>query len=94
MRPFLEATAKRAQATVGILGLPWDDACLRPQDNRRVVRTASQWQVRQPIYHSSVGRWRPYREQLRPLLDALGFDPKGDPATAATVSRVPAEASV
>jgi hypothetical protein len=31
-------------------------------------------QVRQPIYRSSIGRWRPYREQLRPLLEELGVD--------------------
>jgi hypothetical protein len=27
--------------------------------------------VRQPIYRSSVGRWRPAEPVLRPLLDAL-----------------------
>ena len=34
--------------------------------------TPSKSQVRQPIYATSVGRWRPYQEMLRPLLDALG----------------------
>jgi hypothetical protein len=29
-------------------------------------------QVRQPIYSSSVERWRPYEKFLGPLLDALG----------------------
>lgn len=33
--------------------------------------TASLWQVRQPIYTSSVGRWRAYRRHLQPLLDGL-----------------------
>jgi hypothetical protein len=32
-------------------------------------------QVRQPIYRSSVGRWRPYRHLLAPLLEALEMDP-------------------
>jgi hypothetical protein len=36
------------------------------------VQTASALQVRQPIYRSSVGRWRPYAEQLGPLFQALG----------------------
>jgi hypothetical protein len=36
--------------------------------------TASIAQVRQPIYKSSVGRWRPYHEHLRPLLKELGID--------------------
>jgi len=39
------------------------------------VRTASAGQVRQPVFKTSIGRWRPYREHLRPLLDALGVSP-------------------
>ena len=53
-------------------GLAWDDACLRPERNPRAVRTPSKWQTRQPIYHSSVARWRryePWLGQLRPLVD-------------------------
>jgi tetratricopeptide (TPR) repeat protein len=54
--------------------LAWDDTCLAFHKTRRPVRTASIAQVRQPIYKSSVGRWRPYREHLRPLLKELGID--------------------
>src|SRR6516164_3958050 len=54
--------------------LEWDEACLAFHKTRRPVRTSSVAQVRQPIYQSSVGRWRPYREQLRPLLEELGVD--------------------
>lgn len=39
-------------------GLDWDDACLRHESNQRSVRTPSLWQVRQPIYKTSVERWR------------------------------------
>ena len=53
------------------LGLPWDAACLRFHETERVVRTASLVQVRQPIYRSSMGRWRKYSEHLQPLLAAL-----------------------
>jgi len=53
-------------------GLGWDDACLDFYRNKRAVRTASLAQVRQPIYKSSVERWRPYEKHLKPLLDALG----------------------
>jgi hypothetical protein len=38
------------------------------------VQTASVTQVRRPIYRDSIGRWRPYQDVLRPLLDALGID--------------------
>jgi tetratricopeptide (TPR) repeat protein len=37
----------------------------------RPVRTASAWQVRQPLYHRSVGRWRNYQRHLASLLDEL-----------------------
>jgi tetratricopeptide (TPR) repeat protein len=52
-------------------GLEWSSACMSFHTTERVVATASAAQVRQPIYHSSVGRWRAYGEALRPLLDAL-----------------------
>jgi hypothetical protein len=56
-------------------GLPWHDACLAFHATTRVVRTESAAQVRQPIYRTSVERWRPAPELLRPLLDGLGFAP-------------------
>ena len=52
---------------VASCGLAWDDACLRPERNRRAVRTPSKWQTRQPIYRSSVDRWRRYEPWLGPL---------------------------
>jgi tetratricopeptide (TPR) repeat protein len=55
-------------------GLAFEDQCLAFHATRRPVSTASLAQVRRPIYRSSVGRWRPYRDQLQPLLDALRID--------------------
>ena len=52
--------------------LPWDDNVLAFYATSRAVRTASATQVRQPIYKSSVGRWKPPPELLRPLIEALG----------------------
>lgn len=48
-------------------GLEWDEACLRPERNGRVVKTASKWQARQPIYRTAVARWRAYEPWLGPL---------------------------
>jgi hypothetical protein len=48
-------------------GLAWNDACLRPESNPRAVRTPSKWQTRQPIYRTSVARWRRYEPWLGPL---------------------------
>jgi tetratricopeptide (TPR) repeat protein len=52
--------------------LEWDAACLEFHKTKRQVRTASVTQVRQPIYTSSVERWRNYEKFLGPLLDELG----------------------
>ncbi|RWA71068.1 MAG: tetratricopeptide repeat protein [Mesorhizobium sp.] len=54
------------------LGLPWDDACLRFFEKEGSVRTISRWQVRQPIYKTSVKRWKNYGDRIQPLIDALG----------------------
>lgn len=52
-------------------GLPWDDSCLSFHTTERQIRTASSLQVRQPIYQSSVGRWRPDAARLAPLMQGL-----------------------
>ncbi len=53
------------------LGLEWSDACLDFTKSERPVHTASLAQVREPIYDRSVGLWRKYGDQLKPLADAL-----------------------
>jgi len=58
------------------LDLPWDDNCLTFFDSKRVVRTASDFQVRTPIYTSAVGRWRHYEKFLGPLRRGLAGEPK------------------
>jgi tetratricopeptide (TPR) repeat protein len=58
---------------VAFAGLPWDDRCLRFHENRRVVLTSSNEQVRRPMYASSVERWRNYEKHLGPLREALGI---------------------
>lgn len=45
---------------VAACGLAWDPACLEPERNERIVRSASKWQARQPIHDTAVGRWRRY----------------------------------
>jgi Tfp pilus assembly protein PilF len=54
------------------LKLPFEDECLRFHESDRPVSTPSAQQVRQPIHAGGIGRWRPYAQWLRPLLDALG----------------------
>jgi len=52
---------------IAACGLSWHDACLRPECNQRAVNTPSKWQARQPIFRTSVGRWRRYESWLGPL---------------------------
>jgi hypothetical protein len=54
------------------LGLEWDDACLSPEHNKRVVATASNVQVRQKVYQGSSEKWKRYRPFLNGALDHLG----------------------
>jgi len=52
-------------------GLEWDSACLDFHKKDRPVFTASNWQVRQPIYTTSCGRWQNYEQFLDPLKELL-----------------------
>jgi hypothetical protein len=64
----LEGQSRRI---INFLGLPWNPACLDFHRTQRTVQTSSDWQVRQPIYTRSVGRWRNYERHLGRLLEAL-----------------------
>ncbi len=69
---LIEAPEEQSRKLIEFVGLPWDPACLTPHESARPVRTLSRLQVRQPIYSSSVGRWRRYDKHLGPLKAALG----------------------
>jgi tetratricopeptide (TPR) repeat protein len=66
---LVDAQEEWTRRIVDFLGLPWDPGCLESHTTERVVRTASYWQVRQPIYKDSVGRWHKYEKFIGPLLD-------------------------
>ena len=51
--------------------LPWEDTCLHFERNAAPVSTASAVQVRQPIYRSSVSRWKQLETELEPLRQLL-----------------------
>ena len=59
------------RSIIDFCGLEWNDACLRPERNQRVVSTPSAWQVRQPLYTSSVDRWRRYDDHLGAFAELL-----------------------
>jgi len=64
----LEGESRRI---IEFLGLEWESSCLDFHETERTVATVSHWQVRQPIYSSSIGRWRKYEQHLGPLFAAL-----------------------
>ena len=65
-----EGTSRRL---IEFLGLDWDEACLDFHSSGRTVLTASNWQVRQPLYTSAVGRAKGYEPFLGQLKEALGL---------------------
>lgn len=67
----LESVSRRM---IEFCGLEWSDRCLAYHQTERVVQTASSWQVRQPIYASSVQRWRHYEPWLGPMIQALAAE--------------------
>jgi hypothetical protein len=53
------------------LELDWEDACLDFHKHEGAAATASAAQVRQPIYSSSVKRWKCYSQQLATFVERL-----------------------
>lgn len=69
---LLDEPEERVRALLDHLDLAWDGACMRFHENTRVVRTASQDQVRQKLYRTSMGGWKRYERHLGALIGALG----------------------
>ena len=61
----------QSRRLIEFTGLDWDDRCLNFHRHARDVRTASVWQVRQPVYQSSLARWKAYEPWLAPLRESL-----------------------
>jgi len=63
-----DSLVREPRAVIEVLtaacGLPWEEALLDAERSTGPVKTASVWQVRQPIHARSSGRWRDYARQL------------------------------
>ncbi len=64
-------TEAQARRLLDAIGLEWDPRCLRFYETERRVTTASVDQVRQPIYTSSVARWKRFGDHVTPLIESL-----------------------
>jgi tetratricopeptide (TPR) repeat protein len=65
-------TEGQARRLLDHCGLAWEPQVLEFYKQRQMVKTSSVGQVSQPIYRSSLNRWLNYRDQIQPLVDALG----------------------
>jgi tetratricopeptide (TPR) repeat protein len=75
--PYAQLVTEQEKWTRRILefvGLTWDDRCLEFHQTKRLVTTASVWQVRQKLYGSSVERWRNYQKFIGPLLELRSLE--------------------
>ena len=68
---LIEHQESVSRRLIDFCGLEWNDVCLEFYKNERSVGTASNWQVRQPIYKTSKERWRNYEQWIAPLLELL-----------------------
>ncbi len=69
---LVENQEEMSRKMIEFCGLAWDPRCLDFHNTTRPVHTASSYQVRQPLYKESIGRWRHYEKHLGPLKEALG----------------------
>ncbi len=64
---FVAGPKPALERLLAFLGLDWDDNCLAFHRLDNAVKTASVWQVREPLYRRASGRSRHYQRQLAPL---------------------------
>jgi hypothetical protein len=68
---LVDSPEPAARAMLEHLGLEWNDACLHPESNTRIVHTLSHEQVRRPINRDGLGRWKNYAANFDAAWDAL-----------------------
>jgi len=61
---FVRDPKSGTERLLAFSGLEWNDACLKFHEAKNPVKTASVWQVREPVYRRSSGRWRNYAKHL------------------------------
>ena len=71
-----EAGARKMLAYIGV---DWEPQILDFHTLDRSVKTASVWQVRQPLYTSSKNRWQLYSSHLQPLIAATNRPMRSEP---------------
>jgi tetratricopeptide (TPR) repeat protein len=62
---LVQQTRETVSGVLDWLGEDWDERCLSFHTLRNSVKTASVWQVREPMHTNSVGRWRNYEKHFK-----------------------------
>lgn len=74
----LQGSARKLLAYIGV---KWEDQVLNFNELDRPVKTASVWQVRQPIYKTSKAKWMHYQDYLAPLIQGTNAPIRPEPIT-------------
>jgi tetratricopeptide (TPR) repeat protein len=64
---FVREPRPAVEKLLAFCGLDWEEKCMSFHQASNAVKTASVWQVREPLYRRSSGRWRNYARHLDPL---------------------------
>ncbi|GHA47189.1 hypothetical protein GCM10008927_09970 [Amylibacter ulvae] len=68
---LIDNPEEETRKLIDFCGLEWEDSCLNFHQSKREIKTLSVYQVRQPIYKSSMKAWQRYETELKPMFDAL-----------------------
>ena len=75
----VENTEHEARRLLDYIGVDWEEQVLAFNQLDRPVKTASVWQVRQPIYKTAKEKWRNYEAYLAPLIKGTNAKIKWQP---------------
>jgi hypothetical protein len=78
---FVREPRPAVERLLRFCGLEWEESCMAFHRVKNAVKTASVWQVREPLYRRSSGRWRNYARELEPLRAYLSALNDATPAT-------------
>jgi len=68
---IINNTEEIVRDIISYSNLEWQDECLQFHKSKRAVNTASNWQVKQPIYKTSNQKWKNYEKFIPELIDGL-----------------------
>jgi len=69
---FVRAPRPAVEKLLAFCELDWEEGCMAFHQVRNAVKTASAWQVREPLYQHASGRARNYAQHVDRLRAELG----------------------